>query len=282
MHELASTTDITVVHNPLPRIFGVFLNQNNSPVLANKEVRQALDMAVDKDRIVREVLYNYGVSIDSPIATNSGDIKTDKVGAKDILSKAGWTINADGVLEKKVGSLKQTLDFSIVTADSIELKKVAELVKNDWEQIGARVTVKIFEYGDLTQNIIKTRKYDALLFGEIISKDLDLYAFWHSSQRNSPGLNIAMYVNSKADKLLEDARTTYDTKQRNAIYESFKKIIKTDVPAIFLYSPEYIYVMSDNIKGYHLESITNHSDRFYGIDKWYIDTDKVWKIFVKN
>jgi len=282
MHELASTTDITVVHNPLPRIFGVFLNQNNSPVLANKEVRQALDMAVDKDRIVREVLYNYGVSIDSPIATNSSDIKTDKVGAKSILSKAGWTINADGVLEKKVGSLKQTLDFSIVTADSIELKKVAELVKNDWEQIGAKVTVKIFEYGDLTQNVIKTRKYDALLFGEIISKDLDLYAFWHSSQRNSPGLNIAMYVNSKADKLLEDARTTYDTKQRNAIYESFKKIVKTDVPAIFLYSPEYIYVMSDNIKGYHLESITNHSDRFYGIDKWYIDTDKVWKIFVKN
>ncbi len=282
-HELANTNDLTVIHNPLPRIFGIFLNQNNSPVLANKEVRQALDMAVDKEKIVKDVLYDYGISIDSPIANDGKDsIKSDKVAAKNILAKAGWTINANGVLEKKVGSVKQTLDFSIVTADSIELKKVAEMVKSDWEQIGAKVTVKIFEYGDLTQNVIKTRKYDALLFGEIINKDLDLYAFWHSSQRNSPGLNIAMYVNSKADKLLEEARTTYDTKQKNAIYESFEKIIKSDVPAIFLYSPEYIYVMSDKIKGYHLESITNHSDRFYGIDKWYIDTNKVWKIFVKN
>ncbi|MDO8430566.1 MAG: ABC transporter substrate-binding protein [Candidatus Taylorbacteria bacterium] len=283
--EIAEDSPNTIViHNPLPRIFAVFLNQNNSPVLANKEIRQALDMAVDKEKIIHEVLNDYGISIDSPLALNTKKKATtvNKDGARNLLAKAGWLINSEGILEKKIGNTKQKLEFSITTADSIDLKKVAELVKKDWESLGARVSIKVFEYGDLSQNIIKTRKYDALLFGEIISKDLDLYAFWHSSQRNSPGLNISMYVNSKADKLLEDARITYDEKKRDAIHQSFEKILRDDMPAIFLYSPEYIYIMSKRIQGYDPESIANNSDRFYGIDKWYIDTDHVWKIFVKD
>lgn len=283
----SSSSNITIVHNPLPRIFGVFLNQNNSPVLANKEIRQALNMTIDKDAIVRDVLHNYGTSIDSPLpigtlASSSATFKTDKQAAKDLLTKAGWTINSNGILEKKVGTIKQTLEFSIVTADSDDLKKAAAMVKKDWENLGAKVSVKVFEFGDLSQNIIKTRKYDALLFGEIITKDLDLYAFWHSSQRNAPGLNVSMYVNSKVDSLLENARTTYDENQRDTIYRSFEKIIKDEVPAVFLYSPDYIYVMSDNIKGYDPKSINDHSDRYYGIEKWYITTDDVWKIFINQ
>jgi peptide/nickel transport system substrate-binding protein len=289
--ELASTTkDLLIVNNPLPRIFGLFLNQNNSPVLVNKEVRQALNLAVDRKKIVDQVLYRYGVSIDGPLPFDSSEPTTikggnniaDKQTAKSILAKNGWSINSNGVMAKKVGGLQQTLEISIATADSEDLKQAAEIVKKDWEEIGAKVNVRVFEYGDLTQNIIKARKYDALLFGEIINKDLDLYAFWHSSQRNSPGLNVAMYVNSKVDSLLEEARTTYKQDQLEKINKSFEKIIKEDVPAVFLYSPDYIYVMSKNIKGYNIKSIANNSERFYGIDKWYIETDEVWKIFVNN
>lgn len=288
-NEIASSTnDKIIIHNPLPRIFGVFLNQNNSPVLANKEVRQALNMAVNRDRIIKEVLYNYGVSINGPLPIESESTSTKKINtsnlqaAKDILTKAGWMINQNGVLEKKTKTSTQTLEFSIVTADSVDLKKTAELVKRDWEELGAKVDVKVFEYGDLSQNIIKTRKYDALLFGEIINKDLDIYAFWHSSQRNAPGLNISMYVNSKVDKILEDARSTYNEKTREDMYRSFEKIINEDVPAVFIYSPEYIYILSNQIKGYSQNSIVNHSDRFYGIEKWYITTNNVWKVFVNN
>lgn len=290
--EISSTTQsVNIIHNPLPRIFGVFFNQNNSPVLANKEVRQALNMVVDKDAIIKKALYGYAVSIDSPIPLNDAsstakeekiDIEKNIQSAKDLLSKNGWSINENGVLEKKNKTTKQTLELSISTADSADLKMIAEMIKKSWEELGAKVTVKVYEFGDLSQNIIKTRKYDALLFGEIINKDLDLYAFWHSSQRNSPGLNVSMYVNSKADKILEDARTSYDEKARNDLYESFEEIIKDDIPAIFLYSPEYLYMMSKDIKGYDMKTMTNPSDRFTNISKWYIKTDKVWEIFVKD
>lgn len=280
----SSTSSVKILNTSLPRIFGVFFNQNNAPVLANKEVRQALDMSVDKDKIVKEVLYGYGQRIDGPLPIGTIDASTspspyDKEAAKALLAKNGWLINSDGILEKKTKTSTQQLEFSISTSDAPDLKQTAEILKSEWESVGARVTVKIFEYGDLSQNIIKTRKYDALLFGEFIGKDLDLYAFWHSSQRNSPGLNIAMYVNSKADTLLESSRSNSNENQRESNYENFQKILKDDVPAIFLYSPEYIYLVSQKIQGLDLQSITNSSDRWYGINKWFVATDYIWKIF---
>ena len=287
--KIASTTSsIKILTSPLPRIFGVFFNQNNAPVLANKEVRQALNISIDKNRFVNELLYGYGISIESPIPFDSNsDIASttnlnDKNAARDILTKNGWALNADGVMEKKDKKSTQTLEFSITTADTPELKIAADIVKKEWESIGAKIDVKVFEYGDLSQNIIKTRKYDALLFGEYIGKDLDLYAFWHSSQRNSPGLNIAMYVNSKTDKLLENARGTSDDQVKAKAYDDFDKIIKDEIPAVFLYSPEYIYIVPDRVKGINFGEITTSADRWYDIDKWYIETDNVWKIFVKK
>lgn len=277
----------TVLTSPLPRIFGVFLNQNNSPVLANKEVRQALDISLNKERIIDEVLHGYGVSMNSPLPfgiLNKEEVtqEGDKERAKEILSDKGWIINADGILSKKTNTGSQTLEFSIATTDSPDLKRAAEIIKEEWESIGASVTIKVFEYGDLSQNIIKTRKYDALLFGEVIGKDVDLYAFWHSSQRNSPGLNVAMYVNSKTDSLLEKIRTAFDDEERRNLYEDFEEAVQEDVPAVFLYSPEYAYVISKDINGYDMPSITSPSDRFYGIDKWYKATDYVWRIFIEE
>ncbi|MEK7213870.1 MAG: ABC transporter substrate-binding protein [Patescibacteria group bacterium] len=284
--KIASSTNARILDTPLPRIFGVFFNQNNAPVLANKEVRQALNMSIDKKKIVEKVLLGYGISMDSPIPIgiieNATSTPSNKDRAKELLAKSGWLINKDGILEKKDKKSTQILEFSITTADSPDLKQVAEIVKSEWESIGAKVAIKIFEYGDLSQNIIKTRKYDSLLFGEFIGKDLDLYAFWHSSQRNSPGLNVSMYVNSKADKLLEDARAASDENTKKNIYESFNKIIQDEVPAVFLYSPEYMYIVPKKVQGFQFGPISTPSDRFYNLNKWYIATDNVWQIFVNN
>lgn len=282
---LASTTpNVRILHTPLPRIFGIFFNQNQAPVLAQAEVRKALNMVIDKDLIVKEVISGYGVRSDSPLPAahvqNVIATTTDIDGARLLLEKNGWTLGESGVLQKKdkkTGQVLQTLEFSIATVDAPDLKKAAELVKEQWESIGARVTIKVFEYGDLSQNIIATRKYDALLFGEFIGKDLDLYAFWHSSQRNAPGLNIAAYVNSRVDRLLEEARTISDEKLRVEKYAQFEKIIQEEVPAVFLYSPEFLYILPEQIQGMSLGKISTPSDRFANVNKWYAMTSNVWK-----
>ena len=273
----------------LPRVFAVFFNKNNSEVLANKEVRQALDIAVDRKKIVNDILGGYGKELYGPIPSgllNKEDAdqkpSSDLVDAQNILSKAGWVKNAStNILEKKIDE-KNTieLDVSISTLNSPDLVKVAEYVKADWEKLGAKVDIKEFEFGDLQQNIIRPRKFEALLYGEAVGRDMDFFAFWHSSQRNDPGLNISMYANSKVDKLLEDARKTQDVGSRTEKYIAFEEELKKDVPAVFLYSPSFTYIVPNKVKGLEIKTITMPFERFLNINKWYIETNNLWKIFL--
>ncbi len=277
----------------LPRIFAVFFNQNQSTVLANREVRLALDTAIDKNKIISEVLGGYGVTIDGPVPARLIDLKEEDEAkideatriqeAKDILIKGGWVYNESNKVWEKIAKKKvtQTLSFSVATANSQELLGVSEIIKKDWEKIGVFVDIKPYDSGDLQQNIIRPRKYDALLFGEVIGRDMDLYAYWHSSQRNDPGYNVSMYTNSKADKLLEDARKISDPIDRNAKYQSFYSEVQSDIPAIFLYSPKFTYVTPHKVKGLEIDVTTSPSERFLDVNKWYIETNDLWKIFIK-
>jgi peptide/nickel transport system substrate-binding protein len=280
-----------IERSPLPRIFAVFFNQNQASIFANIEVRKALNIALDKDRIVKEILGGYGTNIDGPIPpgilnlTNKNPEKIlsrdeRKNAAIEMLENNGWKFNEENKLwEKKTKKSESQLRFSLSTSDTPELKAVAEIIAEEWRDLGVVIDLKIFESGDLNQNVIRPRKYDALLFGEIISRELDLFAFWHSSQRNDPGLNIALYANITADKLLEDARRATDRNVVTKKYQEFEKEISTDMPAVFVYSPDFIYITPKNVKALKLGAVITPAERFLNIHEWYIETDKVWNFF---
>src|SRR3989338_510780 len=111
----------------------------------------------------------------------------------------------------KTGSSgKQELTFSLATADSPELSATAEALVDAWRAAGINVNVRVYSLSELNTSIIRPRAYDAILFGEVVGRTADLFAFWHSSQRNDPGLNLALYANSRVDSLLTQARATND------------------------------------------------------------------------
>ena len=278
----------------LPRIFGLFFNQNQNQLFVNKTIIKAIDQAIDKDKIVREVLLGYGVAINDPIPPNMiqyqklnehNDISREEILQKvqNDLAKDGWKKGADGFLEKisteKKKKVTTKLEFSISTGNAPELAQTAQLIKEDLLAIGMKVDVKIFEVGNLNQGVIRPRKYDALLFGQIINRESDLFAFWHSSQRKDPGLNVAMYTNAKVDKILEDAFITIDENSRIKKYVQFEDEIKKDMPAVFLYSPNFIYVISQKLKGFSMNHIISPGDRFLNVYSWYIETENVWRVF---
>jgi peptide/nickel transport system substrate-binding protein len=130
----------------------------------------------------------------------------------------------------------------------------------------------------MLNDVIKPRKFSALLYSLMIGSDPDSYAFWHSSQISQSGLNLASYSNEKVDKLLEDARLTNDLNVRIQKYGEFQKIISDDLPVIFLYSPLYIYPQNKRIKGVETFNISAPSLRFANITQWYIKAAKkiVW------
>ncbi|MEK7190486.1 MAG: ABC transporter substrate-binding protein [Patescibacteria group bacterium] len=281
----------------LPRVFGLFFNQNVNRLFTDKVITKSIDQAIDKDKIVRDVLLGYGVAIDDAIPPNmiayqkleeGVGVSRDEIlkNVKNNLAKDGWIKGTDGFLQKTTTDKKKkkitaTLEFSISTGNAPELAKTAELIKQDLAAIGMKVGIKTFEVGNLNESVIRPRKYDALLFGQIINRESDLFAFWHSSQRKDPGLNVAMYTNTKVDKILEDASITIDEQSRIKKYAQFENEIKKDIPAVFLYSPNFIYVVPKKLKGFSVNHIVSPADRFSNIYSWYTETENVWKIFAK-
>jgi len=192
-----------------------------------------------------------------------------------------------GQWRKKSSSAKASADkedkeeymvINLTTVDSENNKKVVEKIKEDWEKIGAKTIINIVPSAQIQSEVIRPRNFQALFYGQVVGSDPDSYAFWHSSQVGAAGLNIADYVNKKADKLLEDARLTNDQPAREAKYKEFQDILAQDLPAIFMYSPTYTYLQGKKIKGFGTQNIILPHDRFADITGWYIQTGKriIW------
>jgi peptide/nickel transport system substrate-binding protein len=276
----------------LPRVFGIFFNQNQNRIFATESVRKALDAAVGKDRIVTEVLSGYGAVASGPLppqealpvaGTETDEARNERIArARGILEADGWKLGEDGVYVRALNRETERLSFSIATGDAPELKKSAELAARDFADLGAEVNVSVYALADLTQNVIRPRKYDALLFGEIIGSEADLYPFWHSSQRLDPGLNVALYVNTRADRLLEEARAAPTRDLRDAKNAEFVAEIMKETPAVFLYSPSFVYAIPETVAGISLTEIGAPDDRFAEVHRWYKDTNSVWRLFANE
>ena len=269
-----------IVTSSLPRVFGIFINQIESPSLSLKSAREALRLATPKSKIVEEIFDGYADKISSPITGLSElDFSQDLESAEQILIEAGWDKNEQGIYTVEVEDETFILSTSISTSNVPELIDVAETVAKEWRKIGADVSVKVFEISDLNQNVIRPRNFETLLFGTVVNSPADLYSFWHSSRRNDPGLNITSYTNIDTDDILEELRNTTEEDVSEEQINNLVSEIREDIPAIFLYTPQFTYLVSDKIKGVEIENIKVASDRFKNINKWFINTDKVWKIF---
>lgn len=273
---------------PYARVFGVFFNPNEKQVYARIEVRKALSLAIDRSGIIATTLGGYATPIMGPVPPGEGvqqvpvpNFENPTLEAARILESAGWAYDGDARAWKNTKA-KQSLDtITIRTSNVPELKNVAGAVKASWEKLGIPVDIELYEPGDLSQNVIRPRKYGALLYGMVIGRDQDLYAFWDSQERNDPGLNIALYANKTVDALLEDARGTVSQDIRASDLQKIENIIAADYPAAFLYAPNFIYVTPSDLQGVDLPQIITPADRFANVASWYRSTDSVWPFFAK-
>lgn len=264
----------------LPRYIAIFFNQAKSIPVASNEVREALNFATNRQEIIDNVLSGNGQKSFSPFLPGMlgysanleyADFNLDK--ANELLEKKGWIKGEDGFRAKD----GVNLEINLTTPDWEDFIKVAELLKAQWGKAGVKVTLASFPISDIQENHIRPREYEALLFGQVVSSDPDPYSFWHSNQKKDPGLNLSLFDNSEADKLIESARVEFDAEKRAQSYIDFQKIMLKENPAIFLYSPSYAYPVSRKVQGIGMESLISPCGRFADINHWYIKTNRVKK-----
>ena len=271
---------VTVYEQPLPRVFAGFINQNRSTVLRDDAVRAALQAAIDREDLITNVLSGYGNPVTSAIPYDfyqpTSTAATNTPPAADILSAGGWERNDAGIWEKEIDDEVIPLAFTITTANTALFEETANYLATAWQTLGADVSVALFEQSDLVQSVIRPRDYHMLLFGTDVGRAVDLYPFWHSSQREDPGLNVSLYTNISADPALDTYRTTTDQTEKNTLLNTFITELETDNPAIFLFSPTFTYVTTaDN--ALQIPNRINHpSERFSQIHTWYLAAESLW------
>ncbi|MBI2635839.1 ABC transporter substrate-binding protein [Candidatus Peregrinibacteria bacterium] len=224
-------------------------------------------------------------------ATKDGSQEGDqKISIGDLALDAGMLRmrNKADPASVRVNEKGASLELRLLTSDAPESYRiVANEIARQWLSLGARVKVEVASSPQEFQDRLLRRDYDILLFGQSLLDNLDSYPYWHSSSiqkltgqnkdLRQDAYNLSQYVSFKADAELETIRRTTDEKERQASLSHLREILKTDAPAIFLYSPQYIFAHNKDIFGIELGSLSLHSDRFLTLHKWYVKRERVFK-----
>lgn len=255
---------------PMPRSYAIFFNQNINPALKEKDLRNALALAIDKVRIRKEV-FDGGVSL-----ANGPLLKREQTNAlSNDMTKAREYL-------KKVKA--QNIELNLIIPEVAFLKKTAELIKNDWLALGiAKVNTIELNTEDIVNDVFRARNYEMVLFGNVLGNAQDLFPFWHSSQRFYPGLNLSLYQNAKADILMETLRQTMDAQNTKEEQNKLEALITEDAPAIFLFHLPYTYAHTKNLNGFAFanpqfsELLVSPEDRFKNVNQWSLLRARVLK-----
>ncbi len=297
---IQSTKDLENVHRSYeknifktPSYYAVFFNQAKNPALKEWAVRKALTLATDKKKIKEQVFNGEAVLIDGPtveknsISENRGEAGSNYSleGATQLLEEAGWKLpngsnnqsSTSLFREKITGKENIKLELNLVVPKISFLTDTASLLQEMWQKAGFKVNLILATPQETMGKFIKNRDFEMIAFGNAPNDPQDLYPFWHSSERFAPGLNLSLYNNSRADSLMETIRQSLIPEERASKLMDLTNTIENDYPAVFLYSPYYLYLTNKNLGGVGDGLISEPADRFVGVNKWYLKTVRVLK-----
>ena len=254
------------------RLRMIFFNTRKEK-LQSKEIRQALNYLTNKEKLL-EMSNISGVLANGPISSSSWAYDTKEVSvyafnqekANKILNNLGYSKNEEtGYYEKED---KKILSFTLSYYDNSLNERLANSLKELWKAEGIVLNLEPLSYKQITQEIVATRDFELLMFEVETTVDPDQYNLWHSLKSNYPDLNISGYSYERVDILLEDARRSTKLETREKNYSLFQRYLTQDSPAIFLYHPNYTYVVKDTVQISDISSIYYPYQRFDNVEYW--------------
>jgi peptide/nickel transport system substrate-binding protein len=276
---LMGRTDLTVQELHMFATSFVALNPDGGgrPYLADPKVRLALVQAIDRQKIINDVLSGRADPDPGPIPTASWAYSAsvankyphDVQAAGKALDAAGWSLDPTSKIRTSKGI---PFVVTLVAASSFPNQQVAESVARQLGAIGVEVKVQALPASKLLQDYVLTHKYQMALISIDVGPDPDQYSLWHSGI-DPASLNFAYSRGwGLIDKDLEDGRSAVDPPTRLAAYIDFQTLVADAAPAIFLYSSRYDYAVSQRVHGIHANQAIEPFERFQYVTDWYVNT----------
>jgi len=225
----------------------------------DKRVRQALNYAVNKEAIVKKVLFGTAQPLKGPMPPSmfgytqmENQYTYNPAKAKALLKEANFP--KDGVIKMITPTGRYTYD-----------KQVAEAVQAFLQDIGVKVELRTYDwptYVAMTRKPLEKSELELNLIGwgsPYFDADFFLLMRFSSFVHPPRGLNETFYHNPEFDKAVGMARQIIDPAKRMALYTKASKIIWDEAPVIWLYVEPYSIAYRSNLKGFKILPI----ERFY-------------------
>lgn len=223
----------------------------------DKNVRKAMTLAIDRNRIIAHNLNEMGVALTGPFYVYSPDydpnieaLPFDPDLAKELLEEAGWIdLDGDGIREKVINGKKVIFRFTLTYyAKSFASKVVSEYVSTALKEIGVDCQPNGVDIADISR-IFEDKSFDAVYMGWALSTPVEPRQLWHSEGAKLKGSSNAIgFANKDADRIIEMLDYEYDLQKRRALYHQFHKIIHEDAPYTFLYAPKTKLLYREYVK----------------------------------
>lgn len=243
-----------------------FLSLNcENEILSQKEVRKAISFAIDKSNIIQEVYNNKYYISDCVIDYGTYLYKKENVSlgynieqSKKILSEAGWTYKNNNWQKKNASGNTKKLSLNLVVQTNNENRlKVAELIKEQLEQIGIEITIKKVTDTQYTE-YLQNKNYDIILTGINNGFSNDLEYFYGEG-------NIANYNNTEVKDIVNELKNISDDNLVCEKYNRLFEITQDDMPYITLYRNKNILILNQKMSG---EFNPNNYSLFYNFWTW--------------
>ena len=220
--------------------------------LSDIKVREALAHCVDREDIIKSLLYGLADPMDGPVQVakkyydkTMKPFAFDLELAKKLLEEDGWKdTDGDGIRDKVVNGAKLKLSFSIKFNQGNDTReKICLLLGENAKKVGIELNTQPKEW---TVFIDETKKHNFDLYvggwvGDPINDDPK--QIWHTSSKNG-GSNYVSYGDQNSDMLIDKLRVELDQTKREALFKEFQNMVHNAIPYIFLYQPKNRLVVS--------------------------------------
>lgn len=230
-----------------------------NPLIKDKIVRQAIELAIDKQKIIDMVFEGAGACGTTLIPASQqlyhyepaeAEIRTfAPQKAKALLEAAGYgDEDGDGIRESKDGKGKLQFTFLLRSENTLEVK-AGQMIKGYLQDIGIGTTLETIDDGALNDRIFNTHDYDMFIWGW--GGDVDPGTLLRVLTTGQLGnLNDAYYSNPAYDRLVLEQASKLDYEERKQLVWEAQKILYEDLPYIILfYGTELQLVREDQVSG---------------------------------
>jgi peptide/nickel transport system substrate-binding protein len=219
----------------------------DDPVLAKRDVRQALAYATDRATIIRYLLRGQARAASSLLPPNHWAFDPnvrqydfDPARAELLLDAAGFPRGPGGV----------RLHLTLKTSTDESTRLMSEAIADQWKRVGVQLELRPLEFATLYSEITRASFQIYALRWVGANNDPDIFEYVFSSKKIPPaGANRGHYRNAQLDSLLDQARVEMDQAKRKVLLSQIQKIVADDEPYINLWYVDNVCVHRDRLSG---------------------------------